>query len=122
MKIISIESTVDTPSIVFDFERGSFCMQGRSALRYPTSFYKPILSSLENYVDNAADVTIVNMDFDFVNNASTKWVFEILKNFEKIHKMEKTVLVKWYYVRESQRKMGFYFQELLSVPFKMIKN
>lgn len=120
MKTISIQPSAETPEVLFDFEQGSFCMKGRSSLRYPTSFFRPIIQSLESYVDKAATVIIVNFCFDFVNNASTKWVFEILKIFETIHNMEKTVLVKWHYEKESQRKLGMHFQSVVNLPFKMI--
>jgi SiaC family regulatory phosphoprotein len=120
METILIKSTSETPEITFNFREGSFQIKGRSSLRYPTSFFKPFLQSLENYVNHAANVTIVNIHFEFLNNASTRWIFEILKVFENIHNMGKTVLVKWFFQKESQRKLGFQFQSAVNLPFKMI--
>jgi SiaC family regulatory phosphoprotein len=120
METIFRESTSETPEIAFNFEQGNFHLKGRSSLRYPTSFFKPFLKPLENYAHHAANVTIINIHFEFVNNASTRWIFEILKVFENIHNMGKTVLVKWFFEKESQRRLGQQFQSAVNLPFKMI--
>ena len=121
METIFIKAATESPEINFDFRQGHFQIKGRSSLRYPTSFFKPFLTSLDNYVATAADVTIVSLYFESLNNASTRWIFDILKIFEDIHTDGKTVIVKWYFEKESQRKLGYHFQSLVNLPFKMVQ-
>ena len=120
METIIIRATTETPALTLDFKKGIFEIKGRSSLRYPTSFYQPILNYMEAYARMSLPVTIVNVHFEFVNNASTRWVYEYFKILEEIRNLGKTVLLKWHFETESQRKLGFHFQSSVNIPFKMI--
>jgi hypothetical protein len=122
MDELRIESTEDTPGIVFS-ENGNLSMSGRSLPEDAFSFYEPVLAWLKTYSANPAAQTTININLEYFNTASAKQVFKIVSMLSEIGKKQK-VTVKWHY-DEGDKDMhasGERFSKLSEIPFEFVKN
>jgi len=112
MKKINIEASKMTPSVFIDIDNGIFEMEGRSLHESPNELFNTILKALKDYesLKNKKPIKFI-FDFEFVNTASTRKLYQILnviKNFEGN--------IKWYYEYddESIQDLGEFFKEMIS--------
>jgi len=123
MERISIDSTPKTPSIKFDAKKGTLEIKGRSIPENSKQFYKSLLESLDEYTTNPISPTQVNIELEYFNTASSKYILDMLRYFEKIHKKGVEVNINWYYDEDDEhmRQFGKDFQEKVSVTFNFVK-
>lgn len=123
MESIIKEGTSKTPSIRFDAEQGVVEMKGRSIPENSTEFFKPLVDWLDEYADNPAKNTIVNIHLEYFNTSSSKCILDIFKKLEAIHKAKNNVMVYWYYEEDDEDMLeaGEDYESIIRVPFKMIE-
>ena len=116
-----IEATKDTPFV--HLENGFIELHGRSIAEDPKSFYQPVYDWVDQYVDQPADATRIVLNFEYINTASTKWVYNILKIFGDRFSTEKDIHISWYYERgdDDMLELGKIFETLVKRPFKYIE-
>ena len=78
-------------------EPGLIEIKGCSIISDPKVFFKPVQTWIDAYLKDPADHTEVNLKIDYVDSASTKYVFEILKSLEKLNNKRKSISLNWYY-------------------------
>jgi hypothetical protein len=123
MEIITIDSTPKTPSIKFDARKGTLELKGRSIPENSKEFYKSLLESLDQYSSNPISPTQVNIQLEYFNTASSKYILDMLKCFEKLHKKGIEVNINWYYDADDEHMQNFGkdFQEKVSIVFNFVK-
>src|SRR5665648_479733 len=92
---IEIKSTRATPSVTFS--EGLLTIRGRSIPEAAAEFYRPLEQWVEKYVTETEVDTRVVLSFDFINTASTKWIYAIIKKLAQYRDVNKRVKVEWYY-------------------------
>jgi hypothetical protein len=121
MEPISIEGTFKTPSVKFDSNQGLLEITGRSNPENSSDFYKPLINWLLEYTQRPRDKTIVNIQLEYFNTSSSKYILEIFKKLEAIYKSNHDVLINWYYEEdESMLEAGEDYKFMIHLPFKMI--
>lgn len=116
---IFIEATQDTPKIDFQFKNGTFVFEGKSYSENTFEFYKPLLESLKNYLNNYSFNNIKNLTFNFrltyFNSSSSKALFDIfdlIDNFQE-NNSDLFVIINWIYDTddESSKEDGEDFKD-----------
>ena len=71
MAVLNIESTEDTPKVIFDPANNNFELSGRSLPEDAPSFYGPMLEWLDEYYGGSPlPSTIFDFKLEYFNTAS----------------------------------------------------
>lgn len=122
MQALDIRATNDTPKVLLDPENEIFEISGRSLPEDVVSFYQPVLDWLEDYKDEALDLTEFVFKYIYFNTATSKLIQEILYKLEEISETGKEVRVIWYYEEDDEdiQDLGEEFSENVELPFEII--
>jgi hypothetical protein len=112
-------STKKTPEIIL--ESGRILIRGRSISENPGEFYRPVHEWMINYASESAEMTNVQLAFEFINTTSIKWVYAILKELNRIPDLSERAKITWYYEAgdEDMLDLGFIIRSLVSCPFQI---
>ncbi|MFP4525754.1 MAG: DUF1987 domain-containing protein [Bacteroidales bacterium] len=126
------EETNYTPGIDLDPNKQKFEFTGVSRPEDTYDFYEPILSWVENYVNNilekfeqnrvSNETFVIVFDFKYMNSSSSKYIFQILSNFKKLFNKRLNVTIFWYYddLDDQILEDGEDFSEIINIPFKFL--
>ncbi|MFP4046685.1 MAG: DUF1987 domain-containing protein [Bacteroidales bacterium] len=126
------EETNYTPGIDLDPNKQKFEFTGVSRPEDTYDFYEPILSWVENYVNNilekfeqnrvSNETFVIVFDFKYMNSSSSKYIFQILSNFKKLFNKRLNVTIFWYYddIDDQILEDGEDFSEIINIPFKFL--
>lgn len=123
MAKLDIESTEDTPRVLFNPEGNHFELSGRSLPEDAPSFYGPILDWLDDYYGGSPlPTTTFDIKLEYFNTASSKLVLDFLMKLEEHHSAGNKTVVKWYFDEddEDMQEAGEEFAELVGVPFEHV--
>jgi hypothetical protein len=86
-----------TPLVDFDYDRRVLVMRGESYPENAAEFYRPILTSLREYLSEAAHggKTTVELEFAYVNSSSTRSMQQLLTLLESAARDGALVEVRW---------------------------
>jgi SiaC family regulatory phosphoprotein len=115
------ESSKRTPWIIL--EPGRIFIVGRSIPENPGVFYRPVLEWISKYVQNYSGKTRIEFGFEYINTASTKWIYAILKELSELKELVLNDSVTWYYEQgdEDLCELGFILRSLVECPFTIIE-
>jgi len=118
MQDIILKGTKRTPQV--KLEEGTIHFSGRSVPADPAVFYQPVFDWINQYHINGLVPTEVVLNFEYINTASTKWIFNILKVLGKADKAHEKLKVTWYYEEgdDDMFDLGNIFQSLVPTKFK----
>ena len=77
MSLIKIPATEITPFIILDKENGVFQIAGKCLPEDVKSFFNPVIEWFEDYLQNPNDETVIELDFEYFNTASSKMILII---------------------------------------------
>ena len=122
MEPISRQATPKTPSIEFDPVQGLLEIKGRSNPENTLDFYRPLVAWLDEYVQNPAEKTIVNVHLEHFNTSSSKSILELFKALNPLHKESKDVVVNWFYEDDDEDiyEAGENYESITGLPFRMV--
>ena len=117
LSIIRIEPTKVTPEVLF--LEGHLEIRGRSISENSTDFYRPLEEWVASYVEQTELRTRVIFSFEFINTASTKWVYAIVKRLALYRSVRDLVSIEWYYDKgdEDQYELGQIIHSFIDCPF-----
>lgn len=116
MKPLVIEATDETARVILDKDNGIFEISGRSLPEDSAEFFEPLLGWVKEYKTDPNPVTDIVFKLDYFNTASSKFIQDILAQFEGIP----GVKVSWFYFEddESMEEAGNEFSEFVQLPFE----
>ncbi|NMC40496.1 MAG: DUF1987 domain-containing protein [Bacteroidales bacterium] len=122
MHELRIEPGRNTPEIVLNPE-GYIRIKGRSIHENAEEFYEPVVEWVKAYIENPADVTVVDIRIEYFNSPSARTLIRILQKLVYVAVKSKKCVFNWYYEEgdEDILERGEYFSSILSVPFNFIK-
>ncbi len=132
MKLLSIEESEYTPSIVLDPDENKFVISGESRPEDAREFYEPILAWFEEYYalrywkdsnfEHRDVIAVFEFKFQYLNSTSAKFVLDILKKIEKFQEDNMALNVKWYYdeLDEDMKESGEMFESMVNFSFEFI--
>ena len=113
-----IDSTEDTPKVIFDAENKIFQISERSLPENAIGFYDSLLNWLTQYSKNPIELTIFDFKLEYFNTASAKQIAKILLILENIGK-KRNVVINWYFKKEDADMLssGTRFSKLINLNF-----
>jgi len=123
MKAIKIEGTPTTPAIKFDPKVGKLEITGRSVPEGTLEFYRPLLETLDEYINKPVSPTQVDVYLDYFNTTSSKCILDMFRRMKDVQNKGNEVVVNWYYEKddEDMRKVGLDYQHIVNLPFNMLE-
>jgi hypothetical protein len=126
--ILSVENLVmditsQTPKINFDCVKGVMEIKGRSIPDNPDEFWGPVLIWFDNYISDPVENTVVRIDLEYFNIASSKRILFLLYKLNEMASRGHNVKVEWLY-RQSDEEMyevGQDYAYMVKVPFDFIE-
>ena len=120
MEPIKIEGSPKTPTVNFEAS-GKIEIKGRSIPENSIEFYKPLIDWLDQYLTSPAKLTNVNVQLEYFNTSSSKFILDVLKKLEAIYKAGNEVVINWHYEEDDEDMLeaGEDYQSIIKVPFKM---
>jgi len=111
-------ATRKTPEVVF--RGGDFLIEGRSIPENPREFYTPLYDWILEKVVASDEIPQLEFAFDYINTASAKWIFLMLRDLTIAGKKYKVV---WRYEKgdEDMLELGMMFHTLLAFPITTIE-
>ena len=123
MKELVIQKTNNTPGINFDPEAGLMKIEGRSIPENPGDFFDPLIEWLEEYYKNPVEITRFEMNLEYVNSGSSKYLLGIFRILKKKHDAGKKCAISWYYEEDDEAIFGLgeHYKNTIKVPFNLIE-
>jgi hypothetical protein len=121
MKKLVVYKTPNTPSVNFDPDSGRFEIEGRSIPENPGDFFDPLLNWLNEYFKSPAKNTVFNLNLDYVNSGSSKYLLGLFKVFKKYHSDGIDIEINWFYEEDDEaiESLGEHYLSILHMPFNM---
>lgn len=122
MEVIKIAATQDTPNIILDAENNLFEISGKSLPEDVNSFYSPVIEWLNVYCEKPNPKTVLDLKLDYLNTASSKFLFTIFLKLEKLHESGNDVVIRWHYADddEDMQDVGEEFADVINIPFEHV--
>lgn len=122
MKSISISSTKITPEVDFNSDTGVLSIKGRSLPEQAYGLYKPIIEWLDNYSEDSRATTTFNINLEYFNSSSNKYILLMLKKLDNLFLAGNKVEVNWYYDEDDEDSYETVseYKEVLSLPINII--
>ena len=103
MQMIEIPATNRTPFVRFDFEAGHLSISGESYPEDVTTFYNPLLTALDEWVEGLTDRKC-RFDFKLIyfNSSSAKAIMMLMEKLDAAAGRGAAVEVRWFYDAEDE--------------------
>jgi len=123
MKELTISRSTNTPGIIFDPATGVMKIEGRSIPENPGDFYDPIIEWLEEYFNNPIEITRFDLNLEYVNSGSSKYLLGIFRILKKKHDEGKNCAINWYYEEDDEAiySLGEHYKNTVKIPFNLIE-
>ena len=119
-----ISPTRSTPEVILD-PKGIIKITGQLIPENAEDFFIPIEKWIDEYFNNPAEITSVEICIEYINSAGTKYLLDLIHKITYIHlqKNTKKFVINWYYRDEDEDMLekGRFFSSDLDVPFNFIK-
>ncbi len=122
MDTVSLESTKKTPLVQLD-PAGKIRIGGRSIPEDASKFYDAILNWVLEYVGSPQDSTVVDIELEYFNSGSAKFVMQILRELSELIHNGKELKVNWYYEEgdDDILERGEYYASILDLEINFIE-
>ena len=122
MELVSLDSTKKTPEVLLDPD-GKIRIGGRSIPEDASKFYDFILNWVLEYVESPRDRTTVDIELEYFNSGSAKYVMQILRELSELHSSNRDLQVNWYYEEgdDDILERGEYYSSILDLEINFIE-
>lgn len=122
MKELHIPEGRNLPEIILN-PGGMIKIKGRSIHEDVVEFLKPAEAWINEYIENPADMTRVDITLEYFNSASARALIKLLQKITLVQLKHKKFVFNWYYETgdEDILERGEYFESILGVPFNFIR-
>jgi hypothetical protein len=122
MERVVIDSGKKTPHITLDPE-GLIKMSGRSIHEDPAKFFDPLVDWIQEYCNNPKEVTTVEIQLEYFNSGSAKYILSILQILISITARDLKLVINWFYEEgdDDILERGEYYASILDINFNFIE-
>ena len=119
MRTIKIDSTINTPEIVFDITKKTFTLQGNSLPEYGGTFYDDVEKHLHYFLSYCNNELTIIFNLTYMNTTSNKRVLEL---FKICRKKITNLNIIWKYSEDDEmmKEEGEIFEKILELKFEYI--
>ena len=123
MAPLVINSTEDTPEVIFDPETGKFSITGTSIPENARKFYDQILAWNDEYLKDPNADTSISFKLKYFNTASTKYLFDMMVQLKTLIANDKTLVFNWFFEKDDDDmfEAGQGFSKMLRYPFNFVQ-
>ena len=120
MKNLVITKTKKTPEIIFKTS-GELMIKGRSLPEDVISFYKPVLTWLEDFKLTSPEKITLSIDFSYLSTSTARITLEIIRTINSIENSNTTI--NWMYEEEDtdMREQGEILQTSVKKSFEFLE-
>ena len=122
MQELKIAPSKNTPEIFLSPD-GVIKMKGRSIHEDVAEFFTPVETWINEYVSNPAQLTTIDLNFEYCNSTSSKVLISLLHQIVSVNDNNKSFVINWYYEDgdDDILERGEYFATILDFPINLIK-
>ena len=124
MDRLEFQPTSKTPYVLLDPE-GKIVFRGRSIPEDVTLFYDGLLTWVIKYLDSPASHTDVEIEMEYLNSGTSKYILKILKALKDLDNRGKKLSILWLYEEgdDDILERGEYYASILDlkIGFKEIE-
>lgn len=122
MDRIEHAATSKTPYVLLD-PNGRIKLKGRSIPEDVALFYDDILVWVLDYCDAPAPLTEVDVQMEYLNSGTSKYMLKILKVIKDIHINGNELKINWVYEEgdDDIRERGEYYATILDLRINFIE-
>ena len=123
MEELVIKKTSNTPKVHFDPELGILKLEGRSIPENPSDFFDALIAWIEKYFNNPKEITRIDLNLEYVNSGSSKYLLGIFRIIKKRFDEGKNCIVNWYYEEDDEAilSLGEHYKSTIKIPFNLIE-
>jgi hypothetical protein len=123
MKELIIEKTNSTPGVEFNHFTGHLKIEGRSIPENPGDFFERLLDWIDQYYKNPVDVTRFDLNLEYVNSGSSKYLLGIFRILKKKQDEGNQCIINWYYEEDDEAifSLGEHYKTSVRLPFNLIE-
>jgi hypothetical protein len=125
MKPLIILGTDKTPKINFDAKAGTLLFKGRSYSHDTYDFYKSVNEWVNEYAKNLRDVTVFEINVDYINSVSVKYLTNMIKKLVDSNTKGKTITINWHHAEDDEDdayELGRSIERDAKIKFNYIVN
>lgn len=115
--------TEDSPSILFDGDKGLIEIIGKSLPEDANACYAPLYKLVKEYAQSPMKITTINFRLVYLNSSSAKKILEIITLLEELPSQGYQVDLKWFHNAddEDMHEEGEEFKRMTDLPIILIK-
>ena len=123
MDVLVREGSQVIPKVKFN-PGGIIDISGRSIHEDPKIFFDPLYEWIENYCQNPSEITNVNIELEYFNSGSARYILKILKRLGRLIDEGKNVIINWHYEEgdDDILERGEYYASILKTTFNFIES
>lgn len=96
--MLSLEGNNKNPDLIFDLNNGIIKISGRSTMIHPQNFYPSVINLIEEYVKNPNTETILEIDLEYYNSLTKRFLLRIVELISRIElKRNHVATINWHY-------------------------
>ena len=116
--------TKNTPEVILD-PKGIIKLRGRLIPENAEDFFIPIEKWINEYLRNPAEITCVEISFEYINSVGSKYLLDLIRKITHTHLKKNTskFIINWCYndKDEDMLEKGTFFSSVLDVFVNLIK-
>ncbi len=123
MEDLIIDRTGNTPKVHFNHKAGKLIIEGRSIPENPGDFFEQLIDWLEKYYKDPKDTTRMDLNLEYVNSGSSKYLLGIFRMIKKRFDEGSNCIINWYYEEDDEAilSLGEHFKSTIKIPFNLIE-
>lgn len=122
MERLEFQPTQKTPYVLLD-PSGKIKFKGRSIPEDVSLFYEDILDWVIAYTTSPSAETVVNIEMEYLNSGTSKYMLRILKKFKEVEKEGFGVKIRWVYEEgdDDIQERGEYYASILDLDIEFVE-
>lgn len=120
---LNIESTYETPKVVFNQNPCNITIDGVSIPVIAVNFYNDLIESIKEEISNNPKEMTFNCNLIYFNTGTARCLltmFNLLMNYKEKNPQSK-ILINWYYEDDDIMECGKDYQYMTSLDFNFIE-
>ena len=116
-KLVIQEALKNCPEIIYFIANNTLNISGRSIPENPELIFRRLDEWITGHFEKNQSLT-VNIQLEYINSGSSKYLYEILKKLTGYSKSAKDVVIKWLYEEddEAMLELGEHYRDTAGIP------
>jgi hypothetical protein len=119
-KLVIQEELKNSPGIIYFAESNVLELSGRSIPENPELIFRRLDDWITQHFEKENGLT-VNIQLEYINSGSSKYLYEILKRLTGISRVGHNVKLRWLYEEddEAMLELGEHYRDTAGIPLEI---